>query len=272
MSVKAVHLELVSDLTAESFIACLKRFVARRGKPSSIWSDHGTNFIGANRTLKELHAFLISQKTEQAIYDFCTSQEIVWHFIPERSPHFGGLWEAAVKSLKMHLSRIVGNCKLDFEEMYTVLSQIEACLNSRPLGIVPHNDDDGIEMLTPGHFLIGRPLTAIPDHPESYQNLSTLRRWYLCESLVRHFWDRWRKEYIVTLQKHAKWKHPVRIFTIGDIVVLKDDNIGSTQWPIARITRTKAGVDGVVRVVTLKTQDGVYNRPITKVALLLPCE
>ena len=89
----------------------------------------------------------------------------------------------------------MGNSKLDFEEMSTVLAQIEACLNSRPLSAVPTNDDDGIEMLTPGHFLIGRPLQALPDHAQSFQKQSLLRRWYLCQSLVRHFWERWRNEY-----------------------------------------------------------------------------
>lgn len=271
-SIKAVHLELVSDLSTEAFIACLRRFIARRGKPSSIWSDHGSNFIGANRILKELYAFLLSRQTEETICNFCSSQGIDWHFIPERSPHFGGLWEAAVKSFKTHLARVVGNSKLDFEEMCTVLTQIEACLNSRPLGTIPHNNDDGVEVLTAGHFLIGRPLSAIPDHPESHQSLSILRRWYLCESLLRHFWDRWRKEYLVTLQRHYKWKHPSRSFMVGDVVVLKEDNVIPTRWPIAKIVKVNPGSDNIVRVVTLKTENGVYTRPVTKLALLLPCE
>ena len=109
-------------------------------------------------------------------------------FIPKRAPHFGGLWEAAVKSFKTHLVRVIGNSKLNFEEMTTVLTQVEACLNSRLLGTLPHNDDDGIEVLTPGHLLIGCPLQALPDHPHSSQSLSLLRRWYLCQGLVRHFW------------------------------------------------------------------------------------
>ena len=111
--------------------------------------------MSANCVLKELYAFLLSKKAEETVCDFCSVQGIDWHFIPERAPHFGGLWEAAVKSLKIHLRRIVGNSKLEFEEMCTVLTQIEACLNSRPLGTIPHDDDDGIEMLTSGHFLIG---------------------------------------------------------------------------------------------------------------------
>ena len=117
LSVKAVHLEAVSDLTAEAFLACLRRFVARRGKPDLMWSDHGTNFVGTVNTLKELYQFLCKLETEEAITNFCSVQGITWDFIPEKAPHFGGLWEAAVKSMKQHLSRVVGHVKLNFEEL-----------------------------------------------------------------------------------------------------------------------------------------------------------
>ena len=135
LSVKAVHQELVSDLTTEAFIASLRRFIARRGKPLTIWSDHGTNFVGAARELKELAKFLEKRKTQTIVSEFCTSQNIEWKFIPERAPHFGGLWEAAMKS---HLKHVINNTKLTFEEFSTVLTQVEACLNSRPLTHLPH--------------------------------------------------------------------------------------------------------------------------------------
>ena len=269
LSVKAVHLEAVSDLTTESFLACLRRFIARRGRPTLIWSDHGTNFIGANRTLKELFKFIRSQKTEEVLSDFFSNQGITWRFIPERAPHFGGLWEAAVKSLKKHLSRIVSNTKLNFEELTTVLSQIEACLNSRPLGTMPHNDDDGIEILTPGHFIIGRPMQALTDNALSYKPIAILRKWYLCEALVRHFWERWSSEYLIDLRSYYKWKQPNKNLCKGDVVGLRDDSMTPAQWPIARILDTRQGKDGLVRVVTLKTKDGVYTRPVTKVAPLV---
>ena len=104
LTVKAVHLELVSDLTSEAFIACLRRFITRSRKPILIWSDHGTNFVGAKHILRDLFEFLQQQKTNEVIANFCTSQGISWDFIPERAPHFGGLWEAAVKSLKRHVT------------------------------------------------------------------------------------------------------------------------------------------------------------------------
>ena len=187
LSVKAVHLESVTDLTTDAFITAFRRFIARRGKPSLIWSDHGTNFVGTARELKELLEFLEHQKTQEVISQFSSTQGISWKFIPERAPNFGGLWESAVKSMKTHLRRIVSDVKLTFEEFTTILSQIEAVLNSRPLVPCPC-DDDGIEPLTPGHFLIGKPLESLPDPPTSYRPLSLLRRWHLCQALIRHFW------------------------------------------------------------------------------------
>ena len=147
LSVKAVHLELVSDLTTEAFIAALRRFTSRRGYPSLIWSDHGMNFVGANRELKELSKFLCSQQAQGTISEFCNGKNIEWKFIPEKAPHFGGIWESAVKSAKLHLSRVIGSVKLTFEELSTILTQVEACLNSRPLIPVNTADDDGIETL-----------------------------------------------------------------------------------------------------------------------------
>ena len=171
LSVKAVHLEAVSDLTSAAFIADLRRFIARRGYLTLIWSDNGTNFVGANSELKELHTFLSQQKTVTAVSEFCTSHRIEWRFIPGRTPHFCGLWEVAVKSTKKHLRR---NVRLTFEELTTVLTQIETCLNSRPMVPFDLPDDDGIDVLTPGHFLIGHPICALPDPASSLRPITML--------------------------------------------------------------------------------------------------
>ena len=122
LSVKAAHLELVSDLTSEAFVVTFRWFIARRGKPSLVWSDHGSNFVGTRQISKIWLGFL-KIKTQIAISQFCTSQRIVWKFIPERSPHFGGLWELCVKSMKYHLKRILLGVKLTFEEHTTILTQ-----------------------------------------------------------------------------------------------------------------------------------------------------
>ena len=198
-------------------------------------------------------------------------QNITWKFIPERTPHFGGLWEAAVKAMKTRLKRVIGETKLTFEELTTVLTQIEACLNSRPLAPLPC-DGDTIEPLTPGHFLIGRPLEALPDSQESYRSISLLKRWHLCQNLVRHFWKRWIGEYIDIIRRFTKWQHPSRNLQVGDIVLLQEDNLVPIKWPLGRIMNTYPGKDDIVRVVDVKTGRGVYKRPVTKIALLLPLE
>ena len=175
-----------------------------------------------------------------------------------------------VKSMKIHLRRIVSNVKLTFEEFTTVLVQIEACLSSRPLTSVPC--DDGVDALTPGHFLIGRPLESLPDPAFSYRSISLLCRWHLCQSLVCHFWQRWYRENITTLRRFTKWHRPSRNVQLGDVVILQENGLVPGKWPLARITEVHTGRDGLVRVATIKTANGTYKRPITKLAVLLPCE
>ena len=149
------------------------------------------------------------------------------------------------EEFKTHLARVAANVKLTFEELTTMLVQIEACLNSRPLGSLPCGDD-GVDALTPGHFLIGHPLEALPDPSFSYQKFSLLHRWHLCQALVRHFWQRWSSEYLTTLQKFAKWCRPSKNISIGDVVVLREDRMVPTQWPLARVVKVHTGHDGVV--------------------------
>ncbi len=269
LSVKAVHLELVTDLTSEAFIACFKRFIARRGLPSLVWSDNGTNFTGAAREIKELYQFLQTQSTQDEVNHYLSDKGVTWKFIPQRAPHFGGIWEAAVKSTKTHLRRVLGEVKLTYEELSTLLAQIESCLNSRPLASLV-NDDDGIEALTPGHFIIGKPLTALPETTPSSRSISLLKRWQLCKSLLRHFWNRWSSEYVTQIGRFTKWRHPTRNIETGDLVLIHENSPIPTKWPLARVVKVHPGKDNLVRVATVRTATGTYTRPVTKLALLLP--
>jgi len=130
--------------------------------------------------------------------------------------------------------------------------------------------EDGVEALTPRHFLIGRPLEALPDPPSAFLSMSALRRWNLCQTLTRHFWKRWSSDYFTSLWKFTKWHSSSRNVKIGDVVLLNEDGMIPTKWPLGRIVEVHPGKDGVVRVATVHTSTGTYRRPVTKVALLIP--
>ncbi|XP_050299187.1 uncharacterized protein LOC126738055 [Anthonomus grandis grandis] len=157
---KAVHLEIVNDLTSESFLACLKRFIARRGLPATIYLDNGSTFRGANNELRDLGMFL--HKNQNFIVNSTSNDNIKWVFIPPYSPNFGGLWESAVKSAKHHLKRTLVNRNVTFEELNTLVIQVEGILNSRPLFSLSDNPNDLLP-ITPSHFLIGRPIYYPPE-------------------------------------------------------------------------------------------------------------
>lgn len=266
MVTRAIHVELVSDLTTNAFLAALRRFTSRRGLPCKMYSDNATNFVGAQNELEELARLFKDQQQSKKITDFCTNQGIEWSFIPPRSPHFGGIWEAGVKQVKYHLTRIVGGYKLSYEELYTTLTQIEAVLNSRPLA--PCSDDPcDLTAITPAHFLINREMQAVPE--PSYLDLkqSTLSRWQLVQTLFQHFWKRWTAEYLPELQNRSKWTKAIDI-TKGALVLVIDRNMPPFQWPLGRVIELHPGKDGVTRVITVKTSNGEYKRAITEVCLL----
>ncbi|XP_071055706.1 uncharacterized protein [Onthophagus taurus] len=173
LSTSAIHLEVATDYTSSGFIAAYKRFVGRRGIAATITSDCGTNLVGADRELRNL--FNSASEQWKSIANLLANDGTQWIFNPPGAPHFGGKWEAGVKSVKYHLKRVIGDGSLSFKEFTTLLIEIEAILNSRPL--CPISDDpNGIDVLTPGHFLIGTALTSIPEPSTLDINISRLSR------------------------------------------------------------------------------------------------
>lgn len=264
---KAVHLEVVSDLSTEAFIGALKRFIGRRGRCQNIYSDNATNFIGARNQLSELSESIYSKKGQEAIMSSTSSKGIQFHFIHPRAPHFGGLWEAAIKSAKHLLLRSVATATLTQEELETVVIEIEAILNSRPLTPLS-NDPDSIEALTPGHFLIGEALTSQVDSQAIPMKTSELSHWKLVSRLKQEFWERWTTEYLNELQQRNKWKTQFVNLKTGDMVIIKEDNSPVMKWPLGRIVQVHPGDDGVVRVAEVKTATGLFKRSIHRLALL----
>ncbi|XP_026333270.1 uncharacterized protein LOC113240236 [Hyposmocoma kahamanoa] len=266
MATKAIHLEMVSDMTAQSFLAAFKRFVARRGHVADLWSDNGTTFVGGARELKKLLDAERSSVVAE-IADWMSSNGTNWHFIPPHSPNFGGLWEAGVKSTKHHLKRVIGNSTLTFEEMTTTLSQIEACLNSRPISQLSNNPGDP-NPLTPGHFLVGEPLVLVPDINYEHANISNLKRWHLTQRMVQDFWRRWSHEYLTQLQHRYKWSDQIPEPEVGSVVLVKEDDLPPARWLFGIITEKHPGLDKLTRVVTIKYKGNFIKRPVSKLIVL----
>ena len=181
--------------------------------------------------------FFSNDSTPKTLSTALSNRRITCHFNTKRSPHFGGLWEAAVKSAKFHLRRIIGLQFFTFEELSTILFQVDACLNCRPHLQVNAPSDDGIEILIPGHILIGHPLKSLPTHEYTYEKILVLKGWHLCQALTQHWWQRWSIEYLQQLQRLAKWRFPSQNLQIGDVVILNEDRITLSQWPLARIVK-----------------------------------
>ena len=265
LSTKAIHLEAVSSLDSRNFLQAFKRFTSRRGLCNHIYSDCGTNFVGADVEIKEI--FRRHSVKNNAIINNLSSQGIQWHFNPPAAPNFGGLWEAAVKSMKFHLKRVIGEQTLTYEELSTLLQGIEAYLNSRPL--VPLSDDPSdISTLTPAHFLIGRPLLSLPEESFSGVNPGVLKRWQLLNQLKESLWVSWKREYLQSLQVRGKWNQVQDNLRVGDLVIITSEQTPPAQWSLGRVLKVFPGSDNLVRVADIRTSGSIIRRPIRKLILL----
>ncbi|XP_025412716.1 uncharacterized protein LOC112685152 [Sipha flava] len=193
---------------------------------------------------------------------------VSWRFIPPRSPHFGGLWEAAVKSMKILLGRILGETRLTFEELSTLLTRAEACLNSRLITTLS-SDPSNPPYLTPAHFLIGDSLIAVPEPDITNIPLNHLTRWRRITQYSQHLWRRWSSEYLGQLQERSKWASNKGSWVKpGTVVLVKEDNLPAFRWRLGMITSVQRGSDGVIRSANVKTQEGHYQRAVRKLCPL----
>lgn len=270
LATKAVHMELAIDLTENAFIDAFSRFTGRRGPCEKLYSDNGTNFCGANRQMKEdLQAWHSENVTSRLAH-----RGTKWHMIPPAAPHQGGIWEAAVKSAKKHISRVIGQTVMSYEQFNTLVIRVEACLNSRPL-VALHDDPEGRLALTPGDFLIGGPIIGLPEPSLAKLPMNHIKEWNLVRRWTEDIWKRWQQEYLHTLQLRTKWKKAEENIKVGDIVAVTHENLPPTQWCIGRVIAVHAGEDNLVRVVTtqhydpVKERQYIRQRPVQKIVLIL---
>lgn len=267
---RSVHIEVADSLDTDAFINALRRFIARRGLVREIRSDNGTNFTGADRELKAC----LDEMNQDRIKDMLSKYGIVWLFNPPSASNMGGVWERLIRSVRKVLSGLLyehGN-RLDLDSFTTLLCEVESIINSRPLTFVSDDPDDP-QPLAPTHILTGKSTVILPP-PGLFQrdDVYLRKRWRRVQYLANLFWTRWRKEYLITLQQRTKWTTPRRNLRVGDVVLVKDENVARNQWPLGIVTTVESDNKGLVRSVVVKCQRSLLTRPINKLVFITGAE
>lgn len=283
MACRAVHLETACSLDTSSFINSLRRFISIRGPIRQLRCDRGTNFVGAENELRDA----VKELDDQELQRYLTSEGcdfITFKMNVPSASHMGGVWERQIGSVRNVLSSLMEHCgsHLDDEMLRTFMCEAAAIVYSRPLTAANIHDPNSLEPLTPNHLLIMKSNIILPP-PGQFQreDFYSRKRWRRVQYLTNEFWIRWRKEFLNTLQTRGKWTSSKRDMSVGDVVLIKDENLPRNQWRLGRIHECYTDHDGHVRKVKLviasssldkygKRQDPVtyLERPIHKLVLL----
>ncbi|XP_055944124.1 uncharacterized protein LOC129975174 [Argiope bruennichi] len=268
--VRAVHLELVNNMSTDSFLLAFRRFISRRGLCSVIYSDNAKTFKKANSELSKWWKYINNPEVKNVF----ASKGIVWKFIVERSPWWGGFWERQIRTIKTCLKKIIGKSSLSFKELETIFLEIEAIVNSRPITYM-YNEPSEPSPLTPSHFLIGKRLASLPVIQSKIEELnvnrdSLTKRIKYQQTILNHFWNRWRKEYLLNLRSAYISPQPGKIcsFKVNDVVLINDERYPRNMWMIGRILELCPGRDGQVRSLLIKTPKGNIKRSVQLVCNL----
>lgn len=262
LTIRAVHVEIAANLSTDSCKKAIRRFIGRRGAPREIFSDNGTNFVGASGELAS-EIRMINREISSTFTDIQTQ----WQFNPPSAPHMGGCWERMVRSFKTALGALPTVRLLDEEAFATVLVEAESMINSRPLTFIPQ-ETAAHESLTPNHFLllsstgVRQPIKTPVDDKAAIRN-----SWNMIQNTLDEFWRRWVEEYLPTLTRRTKWFEDVQPIREGALVVVVDGNVRN-RWQRGRVVRTYPGKDGTVRRADVQTSCGILRRPVVKLALI----
>ncbi len=241
-----------------------QRFADLRGTPSVLLSDNGTNFVGARKELTEEAARL---EDEAGVREELTKRRIEWRFNPPYSPHFGGIWERAVRTAKTTLKVVLGSRSVNEEVFRTVLGGVAALMNSRPLTHVSPSPDE-LEPLTPNHFLLGRANPHLPLITVNEKEVLSRRHFRAAQALLDCYWKRWTTEYLPTLHERKKWWSEQPEIRRNDFVLVMEPNTQRGQWNIGRIVESIPGQDQVKRVVRVRTAGKTYTRSVHNLVFL----
>ncbi|KAL1447894.1 hypothetical protein WDU94_012402 [Cyamophila willieti] len=251
---RAVKLELVWSLSTDSFTQALRRFISRSGRPEIIYSDNGKNFIGFYNASRKLNWDEIAK--------YCATRKIEWRFNPPSAPWWGGFWERLIGILKPLLKRVLGNATISCEELLTILSDCEAVINSRPISYMSEEKSD-LSFLTPNMFLHDIQESGVPEYDMVHTTDLTKRHKYRQE-VVYELRKRFRVEYLGQLQLLSK-KSVERTLEVGEMVLIGDENMKRLSWPVGRVEELITSKDNQVRVVKVRTAQGMVVRPVQRI-------
>jgi hypothetical protein len=265
---RGIHIEMLEDMSTDSFINALRCFIAIRGAVKQLRCDQGSNFIGAKNELNE------GLKTCEEIETFLAEKQCEFVFNAPSSSHAGGIWERQIKSVRnvLNATLVLSSGRLDDASLRTYFYEAMAIVNGRPLSIESINDPSAPEPLTPNHLITMKSTVALPP-PGKFvkEDLYIAKRWRRVQYLTEVFWGRWRKEYLLSLNERQKWNQTRRNVKVGDIVMLKDETVSRMEWPLAIVIEALTSSDGLVRKVKVKlgSRKSILERPVQKLVLLL---
>lgn len=266
LNTRAVHLEIAGDCSTMEFIQVLRRFFAIRGQPAVFMSDNGSQFVGAEKELRQM----VQGFNQEQLQEFCSEKGMHWKFTTPAAPHQNGCAEALVKSCKNAIKKAIGNQVLTPSEFYTILLEVANLVNQRPIGRIPNDPDDGA-YICPNDILLGRASSQVPQGPFK-ETKNPRHRVEFVQKIIDSFWKRWSRDVFPSLVPRKKWQVERRNVRVDDVVTVADANAIRGKWAVGRILEVYPGPDGRVRNVKVKTSTGVYSRPITKIAVIYPAE